>query len=394
MITLEGITWNHTRGFVPKVAAAQRFSELNPDIEIRWSKRSLLEFGEFPVEKLAERFDLLIIDHPYIGFGAEQNVFLPMDGLLPAATLETLARQSVGASHASYHWRGRQWALAVDTACPVAHWRSDLLEAINRPVPRTWADVKELIGAGKVIAPLIHTDALHVFFMFCHALGEEPFVREDPQAEFVSREIGLAALETGRELAAALPARCQKMNPIAVLEELSRGDQACYCPFAFGYINYARPGYSLHVVDSGPAVEWRENLPLKTTLGGTGIAISHRCKTPDVAARFAAYIASADIQKGLYFDSGGQPANALAWTDERLNADTRGAFTRMRPALERAWVRPRYCGFLHFQDHAAYLIASVFAGELPAARGWERMQGLYQESVQIFAQPTLRSRPS
>lgn len=380
MITLEGITWNHTRGFLPKVAAAQRFSELNPEVEIKWSKRSLLEFGEFPVEKLAERFDLLIIDHPYIGFGAENKVFLPLDELLPAELLDSLARQSVGASHASYQWHGHQWALAVDAACPVAHWRSDLLDAIECPVPRTWADVEELIHAGKVIAPLIHTDALHVFFMFCHALGEEPFFHRDSQAEFISREIGQGALEMGRKLAAALPPRCLKMNPIDVLEELAQSEDACYCPFAFGYINYTRQGYARFPLETGPAVDWRDKSPLKTTLGGTGIAISQRCKAPDIAARFASYLASAEIQKGLYFDSGGQPANHLAWRDERLNAATRGAFRRTLPALERAWVRPRYSGFLHFQDHAAYIIADVFAGKLTATQGWEQMQGLYQES--------------
>jgi hypothetical protein len=31
---LRGITWNHSRGFVPMVATAQRFSELNPSVEI------------------------------------------------------------------------------------------------------------------------------------------------------------------------------------------------------------------------------------------------------------------------------------------------------------------------------------------------------------------------
>ncbi|MBC8012088.1 MAG: carbohydrate ABC transporter substrate-binding protein, partial [Burkholderiales bacterium] len=142
MITLEGITWNHTRGYVPKVAAAQRFAELHPGIEIRWAKRSLLEFGEFPVEKLAERFDLLVIDHPYTGFGAEHAVFRPLDDLLPAGTLDDLAQNSVGPSHRSYRWHDHQWALAVDAACPVAHWRADLLAQAETPVPQTWAEVQ------------------------------------------------------------------------------------------------------------------------------------------------------------------------------------------------------------------------------------------------------------
>lgn len=62
-IRLNGITWNHTRGLLPMVATAQRFSKLHPEIEITWQKRSLQEFGDYPIERLAERFDLLVIDN-------------------------------------------------------------------------------------------------------------------------------------------------------------------------------------------------------------------------------------------------------------------------------------------------------------------------------------------
>ena len=35
MTELRGITWQHTRGYLPMVATAQRFSELHPDVQIR-----------------------------------------------------------------------------------------------------------------------------------------------------------------------------------------------------------------------------------------------------------------------------------------------------------------------------------------------------------------------
>jgi len=31
---LRGITWGHSRGYLPLVAAAQRFAELHPGVEI------------------------------------------------------------------------------------------------------------------------------------------------------------------------------------------------------------------------------------------------------------------------------------------------------------------------------------------------------------------------
>jgi len=46
---LRGIAWDHTRGFVPMVATAQRFHELHPEIEIRWEKRSLQAFADAPI---------------------------------------------------------------------------------------------------------------------------------------------------------------------------------------------------------------------------------------------------------------------------------------------------------------------------------------------------------
>ena len=47
-ISLKGITWSHSRGFTSIVAVSQRFSELHPDVEITWEKRSLQEIADAP----------------------------------------------------------------------------------------------------------------------------------------------------------------------------------------------------------------------------------------------------------------------------------------------------------------------------------------------------------
>jgi multiple sugar transport system substrate-binding protein len=60
--SLTGITWNHTRGYLPLVAAAQRVADRDPGVEIVWQKRSLQEFTDAPIERLAESFDLLVLD--------------------------------------------------------------------------------------------------------------------------------------------------------------------------------------------------------------------------------------------------------------------------------------------------------------------------------------------
>jgi hypothetical protein len=55
------------------VATAQRFCETHPEVEIAWEKRSLQEFADYPIPKLAEQFDLLVIDHAFVGYAAFQD---------------------------------------------------------------------------------------------------------------------------------------------------------------------------------------------------------------------------------------------------------------------------------------------------------------------------------
>ena len=64
------------------LAASQRYEELHPGVEIIWKKRTLQEFADFPVEKLTEQYDLLIIDHPWVGCAAATKCVLPLDEFL------------------------------------------------------------------------------------------------------------------------------------------------------------------------------------------------------------------------------------------------------------------------------------------------------------------------
>jgi len=159
-IRLKGITWNHTRGYVPMVAASQRFAELNPGISIDWEKRSLQEFADAPIQHLIERYDLLVIDHPWAGFAAEHRALLDLEAHLPAAYLADQAANSVGLSHESYRFNGRQTALAIDAATPVSSCRADLMEREGLRPPETWEELLTLARGGKVVLPGIPIDSL------------------------------------------------------------------------------------------------------------------------------------------------------------------------------------------------------------------------------------------
>src|ERR1044072_5957280 len=103
-IILKGITWGHSRGITPLLAYSQRFSELYPDVEVNWKKRTLQEFADFPIEKLTEQYDLLIIDHPWVGRAAATGCVLPLEQYLPQEYLDDQLENSVGYSHPSYNY--------------------------------------------------------------------------------------------------------------------------------------------------------------------------------------------------------------------------------------------------------------------------------------------------
>ena len=87
-------------------------------------------------------------------------------------------------------------------------------------------------------------------------------------------------------------------------------------------------------------------------LGGTGLAVSAKTKYLDEAVDFAAYAASPEIQKTLFFDNGGQPGHRAAWLDEENNRRSMDFFKDTLYTLDHSYLRPRYSGYLDFQDNA------------------------------------------
>src|SRR5206468_1048571 len=123
---------------------------------IVWQKRSLQAFGDQPLEQLARLFDLLVIDHPFVGYAAAILALVPLDEYLPANFLADQAANSVGKFYESYVYgaAGHLWALPIDAATPVSAWRPNLLE---RP-PETWEELLALARRGMVVLPAIPID--------------------------------------------------------------------------------------------------------------------------------------------------------------------------------------------------------------------------------------------
>jgi len=378
-VVLRGMTWDHTRGYLPLVATAQRFSELNPVIAIEWEKRSLKAFEEFPVEKLAADYDLVVLDHPFVGHAAKHALFLPLDRELPASFLAEQARNSVGASHSSYTFAGHQWALAIDAATPVAFWREDLMAGRELAVPRTWEETLALARLGAVEVPAAPINCLMNFYSFCIAAGEAPFAGRD---RVVSAAVGGEALARLRELIELCDPECWSRNPIASHQLLSSegNSTVAYCPFAYGYSNYARAGYSPHRLSFGEPPTMN-GAPVRTTLGGTGLAVSALRQHGAEALAYAEFTASPDIQSTLFAQSGGQPGHRQAWLSQENNAASGNYFSRTLPVFDRAYVRPRYCGHMGFLSAAGPVVHSALQRTVSDAEALGRLDSLYRESL-------------
>lgn len=375
MVTLRGITWGHSRGFTPVVATAQRFNELHPGIQIHWEKRSLQAFADGDLNALASQYDLLVIDHPWAGFVAEKGILLPLQKHLPEAYLEDQAAHSVGGSHESYLFNGFQSALAIDAATPVAVYRPDHLEQQRFALPANWNDLLALAKTGRVIYAGIPINMLMDFLMLCATRGGRWFDETGITDEFT----GMEALETLRELASNCPETIFSDDPIAIHEKLSSQDGWSYCPFAYGYSNYSRAGYARYLLKATDVVSW-QGMPLKTVLGGTGLAISAQCREREAALAYASFTASPEVQKTLFFECGGQPGHRSAWSDGEVNRRSLNFFSDTLVTLDRSVLRPRYSGFLYFQDNAGELVREYVMHGGSSKTTFEKMNHLYLKS--------------
>jgi multiple sugar transport system substrate-binding protein len=374
---LRGIAWDHTRGFLPWVATGQRFEELYPDICVRWEKRSLQAFADASLAELAAAYDLIVMDHPHTALAASEGLVLALDDWLPAEFLADQRANSVGASYSSYAIGGRQWGLATDAAAPIATYRGDLMERFGIQLPQTWSDVLVLAEEGFVTVAAYPVDVLMHVYMFCDALGGTPFANEDV---LVPVEVLAAALADLQSFVAKCDRECSKRNPIRTAEWMSATDdrRAAYCPFAYGYSNYSRPGYARYPLTATGLVEYGGRR-LRSTLGGAGLVVSSRTQHPRQCMDYARFVASPTIQQGLYFQAGGQPGYRGAWTNEVVNAASGDFFRRTLATLDEARLRGQFPGYMRFQDEATPIAHACVCGDTSPLDAARRLNRLYRD---------------
>jgi multiple sugar transport system substrate-binding protein len=381
VVTLRGMTWKHDRGLAPMLATATRFAETHPDVRIEWEARSLQGFADQPIRHLAEEFDLLVLDHPFMGGVAKGAYLVPLDNYISPEVLATLRGESVGASHESYFYQVHQWALAIDAAAQVAGYRPDLLAVAGAEVPTTWEEVSELaqIRPGFVTTPLLPVDSFCSFVTLCSNFGEAPFA--EGSQKVIGKEAGETALRQLKALGKCAIKEAHEMNPIALWEKMSTTDEIAYCPLAFGYSNYARPGYRRSPIHFTNIPHGARREPAGSVLGGAGLAISPRCREISVAVDYALWVASAECQKTIYVDSGGQPGNRKAWIDPEINKMSNHFFEATLPTIEHAYLRPRFPGFVEFQTQASVLVSDFLQGKLSSTTTLDSLDECFRKAT-------------
>ena len=83
----------------------------------------------------------------------------------------------------------------------------------------------------------------------------------------------------------------------------------------------------------------------------------------------------------MYVQNGGQPGHRLAWLNEEANNLTNNFFSRLLPVMDNGYTRPRYNGYLHFQDHAGLPLQNCLMENSDPLDALKQMTQIYQQSL-------------
>ena len=379
MIKLKGIAWDHPRGFDPMVETASLFQKKNPEVEINWDKRPLQAFADRPIEEMAFDYDLMVIDHPHVGEASRKNLIYELNHSKKYGNeLLLLEENSVGLSHQSYNFNGNQYALAIDAAAPVSAYREDLIDS----PPKTFDETIKLAEKSKVIWPIKPVDSISCFNSIA-ANFDNP-INVVPE-KFIDQSLAIEILKMMKELSKLVPKDCLFMNPINVLDIMSESDEFYFCPQLYGYSNYSRTGFRKSIVNFGNMISFNEdkNNCKGSQLGGTGLAISKTTKHLDIALEYSFWVASEVCQTDTFYKSGGQPGHLKAWQSEDVNNNCNNFFINTLNTLQKSWLRPRYDGYMYFQDKAGTLINNFLKDEIALEQTLDSLLMEFERSFSV-----------
>jgi multiple sugar transport system substrate-binding protein len=361
-MSYRGLTWDHPRGYNALAAASKSGGP------VQWDVQPLEGFESASIGKLCAEYDLVVLDHPHLGEALALGCLTPLDEVFTAQELAGIANGAIGPSYASYAMNGRQWALPLDAATQVMALRPDLTEAR----PTSWDDVDKLSQNGSVALSLAGPHAFLSFLSICASLDPDLDMRD---GGWPSDQVAEQGYEILVPLAARTPNHSKSLNPIGLLDYMTRENDISMVPLVYGYVNYTRAARPITFHDS-PTNGARPG----SILGGTGIAIS---KGANVDAKLHAHLLwlmSADTQTGFIPDHDGQPGLRSAWQNPKVNAEWGDFYRNTQATLEGAAIRPRHDGYIAFQSQASALLRHAFDTGTAALKVVRRLRVEFEES--------------
>ncbi len=333
--------------------ATDAYHALRPDVRIEWDKHSLHHFESHPIADLADKYDFIILDHPFMGDVHAQQCLVDLSPYGDEIGLDDLSSDVVGQSFESYLYGGGLWAIPVDASCQMAPYRPDLLDALDESAPTTMAEMRSLAKKGRFAIALNGVHSFTLFLAICVDLGTAPSTK--PDNPLVPEDVGLEALEILREFASWCPAEALDWNSIATLEAMSHREDLIYCPYVYGFSSYSHDSVAHGRLTftnvpriSGPSSRG-------SVIGGTGLAISRQCKSVGEAVSFASFAASREVQKAMALHAG-QPARRSAWLDAEVNSRFDGFYRNTLETIDGSYLRPRYPGYMRLQGEGGDII--------------------------------------
>lgn len=338
---LRGLTWDHPRGYAGLDAVTAEYLRAHPGIRIAWDRQPLSGFEAAPIQDLAERYDLLVLDHPFMGDAWASGCLIDLDEYRQLLELDELRADVMGPSFDIYRYGGL-WALPLDGATQVSVFRPDRIEH----APRTLAEVRAIARRGRLAIALHGPHSILTWFSIYSNLGPAPDGDAD---ELLEAKQGVAALELLNEICTLSAPECVDWNSIAALEAMSTRDDLAYCPYIYGFSTYCRSAPGRRALRFGDVVSLVSGSGHRgAMLGGTGIAISKRCSNLDAALEFVAHLIHASTQERMGL-AGGQPVRRSVWSSARLADAFGGFYTHTAATMDASAVRPRYPGYIKLQ---------------------------------------------
>ena len=225
-------------------------------------------------------YDLIVLDHPFMGAVAASGSLVPLDGIAGLSDASF-----VGPSLATYRMNDSLWALPIDAACQVAVSRPDLMRSLDARPPGNWSELVDLGALAKrkhlhLAIGLAGVHSLMTFFTLMANLGSPCATTQDEP--FADRRARGEALALMRDLLSFCPPDVLDWNSIRLHDEMVARDDLVFCPAVYCYATYAeadqRKPLRFHDLP-GPTG------PSGSTIGGTGLAVSAHSKTHRRGAR-------------------------------------------------------------------------------------------------------------